>query len=115
VKVLVVDDEFGLREALADVLTDAGHHVATARNGKEALKAIATDQPDLVVMDYMMPVMDGITAVTELRKDKALAQLPVILMSAVSLRKLPASLRVAAVLQKPFDLDTFMRAVDQAT
>ncbi|MEI6691025.1 MAG: response regulator [bacterium] len=67
--VLVVDDEKLLLQALVDKLTRAGFVVSTASNGKEGLEAALTSQPDLIVLDIVMPLMDGLTMLTKLRND----------------------------------------------
>ena len=66
--ILVVDDERGIREGLKTQLVSNGFEVLTARNGEEALKVYAEARPDLIVMDVMMPKMDGFTACREIRK-----------------------------------------------
>lgn len=102
-RVLIVDDELGIVEALTDVLADEGFTVSSARNGREALQRIAEAKPDLVISDYMMPLMDGLELVETLRK--AGSNVPIVLMTAVRLDQLPPSLNVATVLQKPFDVE----------
>jgi CheY-like chemotaxis protein len=57
--VLVVDDEVGIANLLSDVLSDEGHRVLVAVNGYEALKRAVEERPDLVITDFMMPLMDG--------------------------------------------------------
>ena len=57
--VLVVDDEFGVADLIDAILTDEGHRVLTAANGRQGLEMLAKEQLDLVFLDYMMPVMDG--------------------------------------------------------
>lgn len=110
-RVLVVDDEFGLLEALGDVLSEAGYAITTARNGKDALKRFAEQQPDLVVCDYMMPVMDGAAFIAALKVLPGAERTPIILMTAVRRANLPHELAVAAVLQKPFSIDALLSTV----
>ena len=57
--VLVVEDEFGIADLIEAVLTDEGHRVVMAANGKQGLEVLAKEHPDLMFLDYMMPVMDG--------------------------------------------------------
>ena len=57
--ILVVEDEFGIAEVLASVLTDAGHTVVTAINGRQGLERLKEIHPQLVLLDFMMPVLDG--------------------------------------------------------
>ncbi len=66
-RVLVVEDDRAMRLLLEKMLTSVGHHVAVASNGLEALKLLDTERPQLVVTDWMMPEMDGITLCRELR------------------------------------------------
>ena len=57
--ILVVDDEFSVAEVLESVLADAGHEVITAINGRQGLERLGERPPDLVLLDFMMPIMDG--------------------------------------------------------
>jgi CheY-like chemotaxis protein len=81
--VLVVDDEFGIAELIDAVLTDEGHRVLIAANGRQGLAAIAEERPDLVFLDYMMPVMDGADMLRVIRSDSTLTDIPVVLMSSM--------------------------------
>ena len=79
--ILVVDDDRDICEALKIYLAPAGHEVLTAYNGKEALEVLAQEQVDLVLMDIMMPQMDGISATEKIRET---SNIPVILLTAKS-------------------------------
>jgi CheY-like chemotaxis protein len=81
--VLIVDDEFGLADITADLLTEAGYDVALAINGKLGLASLATRRADIVLTDLMMPVMDGPEMIRRMRADPALATIPAILMTAL--------------------------------
>lgn len=98
--VLVVDDEFGVAEVLQSMLEDEGYRVATAINGKQALARLAELTPDLIMLDYMMPIMDGAQTLAAIRKDKAFAGTPVIMMS---------SLEEASVRETCTDYNSFLR------
>lgn len=80
--ILVVDDEEMTRNLLRLMLERNGYAIVEARDGQEALDLINTDRPDVVIMDVMMPNMDGFTACEELRRQPKTAELPVILLSA---------------------------------
>ena len=67
-RILVVDDAAFMRIRAAKVLTDNGHEVALAENGREAVTKFAEWHPDAVLMDITMPVMDGLAALKEIRK-----------------------------------------------
>lgn len=81
--VLVVDDEYGIAELLEAVLVDEGHRVLMASNGKHALEVIEVEKPEIIFLDYMMPIMDGATLLTHLRASPGLQGIPVVLMSSI--------------------------------
>ena len=83
--VLVVDDEQLIAETLAEILVWEGHEVLTASNGADALAHVDARTPDLLVIDFMMPIKDGVTALRELRareRQRGTKRLPTILMTA---------------------------------
>jgi DNA-binding response OmpR family regulator len=81
-RVLVVDDEIYIVHILEFTLTMEGYEVLTAADGEEALRKIEQDRPDLVVLDIMMPKLDGYEVCRRLRQDDEFRSLPVILLSA---------------------------------
>ncbi|TEU20125.1 MAG: response regulator, partial [Anaerolineales bacterium] len=81
--ILIVDDEPGARDTLEALLTGQGYHLAFASNGPEALEKAAELTPDLVLLDVMMPDMDGFEVCQRLRADPLLAQVPVIMVTAL--------------------------------
>jgi len=81
-RILVVDDEIYIVHILEFSLTMEGYEVATASDGEEALRKIEEDRPDLVVLDIMMPKLDGYEVCRRLRQKEETASLPVILLSA---------------------------------
>lgn len=83
-KVLVVDDERDIRELLTDELTDSDYEVIEAENGAEALNRVYNDHPDIVLLDLMMPVLDGIQVLKTLKSNPFTSKLPVVLLTAVS-------------------------------
>ena len=109
-RILIVDDELGIVEALCDVLSEEGYAVTTAHHGGEALALAATDKPDLVITDYMMPLMSGLELAAALRR-AGHAALPIILITAIDPEHLPQALDVSAVLRKPFSLEVLLRTV----
>jgi CheY-like chemotaxis protein len=82
--VLIVDDDLDIREILADTLKDRGFDVITAANGLEALKLIRsmTTHPSVILLDLMMPIMDGYGFLEERRKDPVLASIPLAILTA---------------------------------
>ena len=85
--ILVVDDEFDVLSAYTMLFEYRGYRVRTAGNGAEALEAAARDRPDVVVSDYMMPIMDGAQLCHRWRADPDLRGIPFILASAGIPRK----------------------------
>lgn len=69
-KILIVEDEAPLRNAVSDILSFEGFAVFQAKNGQEGLDIALTEHPDLILLDLMMPVMDGLTMLEKLREDK---------------------------------------------
>jgi CheY-like chemotaxis protein len=81
--IMVVDDEFGVATLLQDVLEDEGHRVVTASNGKQALEKAAAERPDLVLTDFMMPIMDGAALIKALTANPEFKAIPVVVMSSM--------------------------------
>lgn len=81
-KILVVDDEPALARILEVNLTRAGYEVVTAGDGRDALTTVERENPDLVLMDVMMPFMDGFEALRLLKEDPKTADLPVVMLTA---------------------------------
>ena len=104
--VLVVEDEEDLRNLVVDILTDAGYDVTQAKHGAEALEKVEAEQPDLILLDVMMPVMDGFEVLTQLRQNPVNQATPVIMLTAFPPVKgeLRAwKLGVSHYIRKPFD------------
>jgi CheY-like chemotaxis protein len=109
--ILLVDDELAIVETLAEVLAWEGFHVVTAANGRDGLARAAHERPDLALIDYMMPVMDGVQMIRAMRADPALAKIPVIVITAAPMA-LPADIRQSLpVLPKPFDIEKLLAAI----
>ena len=106
-RILIIDDEDDIREvAQLSIEAVAGWEVSTARSGAEGIERARTDHPDAILMDVMMPAMDGPTTFREMQKMPEISSIPVVLLTAkvqgVDQRRF-AGLGVAAVLFKPFD------------
>lgn len=80
-KILVVEDEKNLREAISDVLRAENFITLEAKNGKEGIKIALKERPDLILLDLLMPEMDGMTAFEKIRKDTWWAKVPVIILT----------------------------------
>jgi len=113
-KVLVVDDHEPIRQTLSIALDDEGFQVECAANGREALQILAHWLPCVILLDLMMPVMDGWTF---REKQRHLADgakdVPVVLLSAAGrLDHERRALDAAAVIPKPFDLDSVVSTIE---
>ncbi len=80
--ILIVEDEKTLLETLAYNLEQEGYKVLTAEDGEEALKIVRRKKPDLIVLDIMLPVLDGLAVCRLIRKDPEVAHIPVIMLTA---------------------------------
>ena len=108
-KILVADDEPLLLRIIVEALTDEGYEVVAARDGREAVELAAREQPDLVLMDVMMPRLDGREAARLLRERPDPAAIPLVLMSAgVSAARVDHGI---TFLPKPFDLDRLLSLI----
>ena len=84
--ILLVDDDPDFVDAVKAVVEAGGYHVDVAYDGKEALEKVAESKPDLIILDVMMPVMNGHEACRALKENPDTAQIPVILLTAVASR-----------------------------
>lgn len=111
--ILVVDDEPLIANSLEAALADEGYEVMTAVNGRQALENLTrSPRPDLVLLDMMMPIMDGPSTLAAMAADPALRDIPVIIQT--SLPKSAASQRVsnvAAILRKPYRIQELLSAI----
>ena len=104
--VLVVEDEPYLCDLITDVLEAEGHTTRKASNGLDALELVAERKPQLVLLDLMMPVMDGWEFMSELRANPAWRGVPVVIITAVyDVAKTQAITDARAVITKPFDIE----------
>jgi circadian clock protein KaiC len=112
--ILIVDDEFGLADLMAEILGDQGYDAAIAINGELGLSALRERRTDLVLVDVMMPVLSGPEMRRRMQEDPALAHIPVILMTAL-LEVVPQEQLglYAAVLRKPFTPAQLFEAVER--
>ncbi len=123
--VLVVDDEPNVRLYLRTILEDAGFMVITASDGEEALKIIKQTNPDFISLDLVMPRKSGHKLLYELRKDPALSQIPVLIVTAhakdeMGQKDLDDLLEnrimsgPGTYLEKPVSPDAYVRAIQRA-
>jgi two-component system OmpR family response regulator len=112
--VLVVDDDPAIRGLVADALRFEGYVVDLAAHGREALEALRARRPATIILDLMMPVMDGFAFLETCRTERLCENVPIVIISAVkdALKRVHGGPLYACV-GKPFDLDELVRTVDQ--
>ncbi len=110
-RILVVDDEANIRDLLTQEFTEAGYHVSVAANGREALAAVRRERPDLVILDVMMPEMNGFDVAAVLKNDPQTLDIPIVILSIVQDRDRGFRLGVDRYLTKPIDTDLLFREV----
>jgi DNA-binding response OmpR family regulator len=112
--VLIVEDDEDIRADLAAILRLKGYLVDQAANGHEALACMRRARPSVVLLDLMMPEMNGWELRAAMREDPALRDVPVVVVSgAGKLDEVAGTLEVAAVLPKPFELAHLFELVDR--
>jgi CheY-like chemotaxis protein len=113
VSILIVEDEHDIRAVLTEILEDEGYSVASVPNGLEALAFLRQHHPRLILLDLGMPVMTGWEFREQQRCDPALADIPVIVMSATPhLNRTAAALQAADCLDKPIELNALLGMVE---
>ena len=112
--VLVVDDEALIAMALEAALQDAGYQVTTAANGRQGLERLAEARADIVLLDMMMPVMNGPAMLGAMAASPELSVIPVIILSSLPEATVRAQADgVAAILRKPYTANEVLRAIER--
>jgi len=115
-KVLIVDDELPVRYLIRQVLSKE-FIVLEARDGKEALDLARNEQPDIILMDLMMPNMDGLTACYAFKKEEPIKRIPIVMVTAIGYdlnKKLAKNVAgVSAYVTKPFDTQELLNTVNR--
>jgi CheY-like chemotaxis protein len=110
--VLVVDDEFVIADLLETILTDEGYRVLTACNGKQALAKMADATPDLILLDFMMPILNGAGMLRAMAAAPAYQHIPVIMISSLNEEVIAQKCAgYAAFLRKPFRVAAVLNTV----
>jgi CheY-like chemotaxis protein len=123
--ILVVDDEPNVRDYLKMILVDAGFRVVTAGDGEEALERIRESPPDFISLDLIMPRKSGHRLLFELKRDRKLSRIPVLIVTAhakdeMGQKDLEDILESAVMsgpgtyLEKPVDPESYVRAISRA-
>jgi CheY-like chemotaxis protein len=112
-KVLIAEDNADVREALSTFVSFIGKQPLRAADGEEALAVARREHPRLIVLDLMMPKMDGWAVGRALRRDPALSHIPVIVLSAQVEEGCARTMGAAAALQKPPDMGYLARLITE--
>jgi DNA-binding response OmpR family regulator len=111
-RILVVEDDPVIRELIVEVLSDEGHSVIEAADGATGVHLAQSEQPNLILMDLMLPVMDGVAAIRKLKSSSETSSIRTIAMSAgTNLRSHANEIRADGTLAKPFDIDALLALV----
>ena len=111
-KILIVDDNRLILQALAEHLESHGYETMVASNGKEALDLVKAEPPDLIIMDLVMPEMDGLEATRRLRQDPRFQDIPVVAFTSQS-NKGQVSEMFTDYLIKPFGYDRVVELIQR--
>jgi CheY-like chemotaxis protein len=112
-KILIVDDDADLVAVMKGTLESKMYNVVVASNGKDGLKKAREENPDLVILDLMMPIMDGWIFAEEFHKDPDTAKIPVVAVSSFSESMgQPFPFEVAGFIQKPIRPNELLKMVD---
>jgi CheY-like chemotaxis protein len=110
--VLVVEDEFGIAELLKDLLTEEGYRVMTAFSGRQALAQLEEQEPDVVILDFMMPGMNGAGVLKAMAAASTLKHIPVVMMSSLGEATIAEQCTgYRAFLRKPFSLPQVLETI----
>ena len=117
-RILIVDDDPNIVQMLSDILTDEGYEVATATQSLRAFDRAKEAQPDLILMDIMMPYLDGLDQIKLLSLDDDLKDIPIIVITAKA-RALDGiedlrALRIVDYLYKPFEISDLLEKIGKA-
>lgn len=115
-RVLLVDDDTANLEILGEILRSEGYAVVSARNGAEAMACLRTAQPDIVMLDYVMPLMDGATMAAKLKSDDATRGIAILMTSGLPEDMVrPRCQLYDAFLQKPYEVSDVLRTIERIT
>jgi CheY-like chemotaxis protein len=112
-RILFIDDDFAVAEVTQMVLEHEGFSVSIAVNGEDALRAAETEVPDLIITDYMMPIMNGGELVRRVRASARLSAVPIIMATANEPSEIPEVPMCNYVLRKPITLRKLLGAIQR--
>ena len=115
-KILIIDDSCEVRDVLRLIIEKHNHEVVEAVDGQDGLEKAKAHHTDLIIMDALMPRVDGFTLLRNIKSDPSLSTIPCVFLSAIYTnntdRKLALSLGAAVFIAKPFDVETFWKEIE---
>ncbi|MCO5177488.1 MAG: response regulator [Thermomicrobiales bacterium] len=113
-RILLVEDDPAIRSVLREFLSEEGFEVRGVADGRAGIHAARTIQPDLIVMDLMLPILDGVSATRQLKNDPVTRDIPIIAVSAACqarprTREFPAD----DFVRKPFELEALLATISE--
>ena len=115
-KILIVDDDPVVRSLLTEYLTKHGYKVEVLSHGSECLQRLKTEQPDMLILDLIMPSMSGLQVLQSIREAQQTINLPVILLSANTESESGAykiGIKADGYIQKPFEIKSMLEMIEQ--
>jgi two-component system alkaline phosphatase synthesis response regulator PhoP len=114
-KILIVDDEVHLARILQFTLEHAGFDVRTAFDGREALEKAKQERPDLIILDLMLPIIDGYKVCNILKSDEEFKTVPIIILSArdLSREELEEPISADLYMEKPFNTNNLIEKISE--
>lgn len=114
-KILLIEDDPRMRKFVRDTLMAHGHEVLLAQDGAFGVSMSTLERPDAIILDIMMPVMDGVEALHLLKSEPSLRDIPVVILTALEDQDIEAQARAlgaAAFLKKPVDMKQLMTCIE---
>ena len=115
-KILVVDDDASSLELIEAMLVPNGYEIITTNDGSKAVAIIVEKKPDLILLDIMMPGLDGYSTLTKIKENKTISKIPVVMLTAMGFQlNKELALRFGAVgyITKPVDLDELLKTISR--
>lgn len=114
-RILVVEDDLELTSLIKDIFSDVGYEVITVSDADNIIQLVEEVQPNVVLLDYLLPNSNGGELCQQLKKQKHLQSIPVIISSGLSSEEVaPADCGCDSFLSKPFELDELVRVIEKA-
>ena len=115
-KILVVDDDASSLELMEAMLVPNGYEIITANDGSKAVAIIVEKKPDLILLDIMMPGLDGYSTLAKIKENKTISKIPVVMLTAMGYqlnKELALQIGAVGYITKPIDLDELLKTISR--